>query len=101
MTVARMGQVFQKWDQSARRVIDQAGLVPAIRAARPGGVNMILIGLSQPGWLAAGASGGHHITGSAMGIIAVLTGLLLLALQKVQTGDSEELVCCALMESSQ
>ena len=34
-------------------------------------------------------------------MIAVLTGLLLLALQKVQTGDSEELVCCALVDSSQ
>ncbi len=87
-----MGQVFQKWDQSARRVIGQAGLIPAIRVARLGGVNMILIGLSQPGWLAADAGGGHPITGSAKGIIGVLTGLLLLALQKVQTGDSEELV---------
>ena len=75
--------VLQGADPQIQRTSDLGTLVQQIRSRHPGGVNFILIGL---------ASGNSFKTmPGTVGIIAVLIGLLLPAVQKVVAANSADM----------
>lgn len=75
-TVTKYKQVFTAGDGSVRKAADLTAISPAIRTSYSGGVNSILIGLSPvPGW---------KLSPTQPGIIAILIGLLLPAVDKMQ-----------------
>jgi hypothetical protein len=93
MSVLIAGQpvktVLGTGSQSARSFQNLQTLAQSIRKSHPGGVNAILIGLSQ--------ANQFQVITNQNGIIAILIGLLLPAVQKVAAPNSGD---AALLEAA-
>src|SRR4051794_740194 len=79
ISVQSVKTILKAGEPSVRQLDSLAGLVQTIKKSHPGGVNMILIGQSQTNLF--------KIVQNQGGIIAVLIGLLLPAVQKITTRD--------------
>ena len=83
-SVGKLKEVFAYGDGSVHPIPDLESAVYQIRKFHPGGANYILIGLAKVQ--------GIKITQDSRGIIAVLIGLLLPAVDKITDGTSNTIL---------
>lgn len=74
--------VLEPGDRSVQRALDVASIARQLRARYPRGADTLFVGLAS--------ESGFKILTTENGIIAILIGLLIPAVQKVRTVDSKE-----------